>query len=179
MQESRLCPISSSVFGPKRYANGEEGKSITQEGQTPPPAHQGGSPRNSSSVRRFLWVNKKESSPSRSAVEPRDTMSKRMGRLKTLRMGGGWGAGALGLCGCFLEGKKGGHQELSLCLPALPGLREAEVGGNETWGTKLKTTMECFTQEGVSWPTLCWAEKERESMQACPSSSPPISPPSI
>lgn len=63
----------------------------------------GGSPRNSSSVRRFLWVSKKGSRPSRSAVEPRDTMSKRMGRLKTLRMGGGWGAGALGLCGCFLE----------------------------------------------------------------------------
>lgn len=24
MQESRLCPISSSVFGPKRYTNGED-----------------------------------------------------------------------------------------------------------------------------------------------------------
>lgn len=96
------------------------GKRITQAEQTPPPAHWCCSPRNSSSVRRFLWVNKKESSPSRSAVEPRDTMSKRMGRLKTLRMGGGWGAGALGLCGCFLEGKKEGYQEFSLCLHCAP-----------------------------------------------------------
>ena len=68
----------------------------------------GGSPRNSSSVRRFLWVSKKGSSPSRSAVEPRDPMSKRIGRLKTLRLGGGWGAGALGLCGCFLKGEEAG-----------------------------------------------------------------------
>lgn len=155
------------------------GKNISQAEQTPPPSHQGDSPRNSSSVRRFLWVNKKESSPSRSVVEPRDTMSKRMGRLKTLRMGGGWGAGALGLCGCFLGGREKDTRSLGSACPALLHLRESETGGNKTQGTKLKNPMECFTQEGVSRPTVCWAEKQREIMQGCPSSSPPASSSSI
>lgn len=63
------------------------------------------SPRNSSSVRRFLWVRRKERSPSRPAGDPRETMSKRMGLLKTLRTGGGLGAGAFMPGACFLQEK--------------------------------------------------------------------------
>lgn len=64
------------------------------------------SPRNSSSVRRFLWVSRKERSPSRPAGDPRETMSKRMGLLKTLRTGGGSGAGPFAASGCFLREKR-------------------------------------------------------------------------
>lgn len=52
------------------------------------------------------------------------------------------------------RGIKKDTKSLASACPALPDLREAEVGGNETWRTKLKTTMECFTQEGISWPTM-------------------------
>lgn len=64
------------------------------------------SPRNSSSVRRFLWVSRKERSPSRPAGDPRETMSKRMGLLKTLRTGGGSGAGPLVPGAVFLQQKQ-------------------------------------------------------------------------
>lgn len=154
MQNPRLRPICSGVFSPKRRTHGEDNYPSRAD---PPPAHQGGSPRNSSSVRRFLCVSRKESSPSRSAVEPRDTMSKRMGRLKTLRMGGGWGAGALGLCGCFLGGGKKDTRSLASACPALPDLSHG-LGENETSGTKLKNTVECFTQEGEA-SLLCVGQK--------------------
>lgn len=71
-------------------------------------------PRNSSSVSRFLWLSRKGRRPSSPAVTPRETMSKRMGRLKTLRMGGGLGAGPLLLGRFFLREGPGGEGSSAL-----------------------------------------------------------------
>lgn len=101
------------------------------------------SPRNSSSVRRFLWVRRKERSPSRPAGDPRETMSKRMGLLKTLRTGGGLGAGPFVPGACFLW-EKHQHWEpeplaqfptcaMSLRLLSHQG-RAWAPGGTPKWG---------------------------------------------
>lgn len=61
-------------------------------------------------------------------MNPRETMSKRMGRLKTLRMGGGLGAGPLLLGRFFLREGPGGEGSSALLERGSPARPEGRSG---------------------------------------------------